>query len=120
VGDDVFGDDPTVLELERRAAAAFGKEAGLFTPSGTMANLIAIKLHTRAGDEVFVEEYSHAYNNEVGGAAAFAGVLTRTLRSDAGRLDPGEVDRFARGGDLHQPRTALLCVENTHNFHGGR
>ncbi len=120
VGDDVFGDDPTVQELERRAAAAFGKEAGLFTPSGTMANLIAMKLHTRPGEEVFVEEYSHAYNNEVGGAAAFAGVLTRTLRSDAGRLDPAEVARFARGGDLHQPRTALLCVENTHNFHGGR
>lgn len=120
VGDDVFGDDPTVRALEEQAAAAFGKEAGLFTPSGTMANLIAMTVHTNPGDEVFVEEYSHCYNNEVGGAAAFAGAVTRTLPSDAGRIDPALVARFARPGDLHQPRTALLCVENTHNFHGGR
>jgi len=121
VGDDVFGDDPTVQRLEARAAAAFGKEAGLFVPSGTMANLIAVKCHTQPGQEVLVEGLSHVYNNEVGGAAQFAGVVTRTLGSDArGAIDPDEVAGFARPGDLHQPRTALLVVENTHNFRGGR
>jgi len=119
VGDDVFADDPTVAALEAESAALFGKEAGLFTPSGTMANLIAITCQTRPGDEIFVETYAHTYNNEVGSAARFAGVVTRTLDSDRGRLDPEQVRRFARAGDLHQPRTALLCVENTHNFHSG-
>lgn len=119
VGDDVFADDPTVQELEAEAAAAFGKEAGLFTPSGTMANLIAISCHSSPGDEVFLEEYAHSYNFEVGSAAAYAGVVTRTFKSDRGQLDPAEVERFARPGDLHAPRTALLVVENTHNFHGG-
>ena len=119
VGDDVFEDDPTVQALEAEAAEAFGLEAGLFTPSGTMANLIAMICHAEPGDEIFVEDYSHCYNNEVGGAAAFAGAVTRTFPSDRGRFDPEAVARFARPGDLHQPRTALLCVENTHNFHGG-
>lgn len=119
VGDDVFGDDPTVQELEAEAAAAFGHEAGLFVPSGTMGNLIAVKVHVRPGEELLVEELSHTYNNEVGGVAVVAGALTRTLRGPGGRIDPDEVRRFARGGDLHQPRTALLVVENTHNFRGG-
>ena len=120
VGDDVFEDDPTVKALEAEAADAFGKEAGLFTPSGTMANLIALMTHCRPGDEVFVEEYSHTYNNEVGGAGALAGVATRTFSSDEGRMDPEEIASFARAGDLHQPATRLLVVEQTHNFHGGR
>ncbi|MEZ6186624.1 MAG: GntG family PLP-dependent aldolase [Planctomycetota bacterium] len=120
VGDDVFGDDPTVKRLEETAAARFGKEAALFVPSGTMANLIAIKLHSQPGDEVFLEELAHSYNFEVGGAAQFAAVLTRPLPSDKGKLDPALVERLARPGDLHAPRTALLIVENTHNFHGGR
>lgn len=120
VGDDVFEDDPTVAALERRAADLFGKEAGLFVPTGTMGNLAAIACHTQPGEEVFVEALSHAYNNEVGGAARFAGVLTRTLDSDRGLLDPEVVRRFARPASLHSPRTALLIVENTHNFWGGR
>ncbi|MGE0707018.1 MAG: low specificity L-threonine aldolase [Planctomycetota bacterium] len=120
VGDDVFGDDPTVNALEEEVAALFGKEAALFTPSGTMANLVALMTHCRHGDEVFVEEYSHTYNNEVGSAGAIAGVVTRTFASDRGRLDPARVERFARAGDLHQPGTRLLVVEQTHNFHGGR
>ena len=70
VGDDVLGDDPTVQGLERKAAALFGKEAGLFVPSGTMGNLIAVKMHTQAGDEVFIEELGHCYNNESAGLAA--------------------------------------------------
>lgn len=120
VGDDVFADDPTVNALEADAAATFGKEAGLFTPSGTMANLIALMTHCRPADEVFVEEYSHTYNNEVGGAGAIAGVATRTFSSDRGRMDPEQIAAFARPGDLHQPATRLLVVEQTHNFHGGR
>lgn len=120
VGDDVFADDPTVKALEAAAAAAFGKEAGLYTPSGTMANLIALMTHCRPGDEVFVEEYSHTYNNEVGGAGALAGVATRTFSSQAGQMDPEQIASFARPGDLHQPATRLLVVEQTHNFHGGR
>jgi threonine aldolase len=120
VGDDVFGDDPTVQELERRAADLFGKQAGLFVPTGTMANLVAATVHTQPGQEVFVESLSHAYNNEVGGLARFAGVVTRTLVGDRGAIDPDEVARYARPGDLHQPRTGLLMVENTHNFWGGR
>lgn len=120
VGDDVFEDDPTVNVLEAEAAAAFGKEAGLFTPSGTMANLIALMTHCRPGDEVFVEEHSHTYNNEVGGAGALAGVATRTFASEGGRMDPAAIARFARPGDLHQPATRLLVLEQTHNFHGGR
>lgn len=120
VGDDVFEDDPTVTALEVEAAEAFGKEAGLFTPSGTMANLIALMTHCRHGDEVFVEEFSHAYNNEVGGSGAIAGVATRTFSSDKGQIDPAQIARFARPADLHQPGTRLLVVEQTHNFHGGR
>jgi threonine aldolase len=119
VGDDVFGDDPTVLELEARAAALFGKEAGLFVPSGTMGNLVAMMIHARPGDEVLMEERSHTYNNEVGGAGAIAHVLTRTLPSARGQLDPEVVRRACRPANLHNPRTALLIVENTHNFWGG-
>lgn len=119
VGDDVFEDDPTVQALEARAAERFGKEAGLFVPSGTMANLIALMVHARPGEEVLVEERSHTYNNEVGGAAAVAHVLTRTLPSERGLLEPDVVRRACRGGNLHNPRTALLVVENTHNFWGG-
>lgn len=119
VGDDVFEDDPTVQELEARAARRFGKDAGLFVPSGTMGNLIALMVHARPGEEVLVEERSHTYNNEVGGAGAVAHVLTRTLPSERGALDPEQVRRACRGGNLHNPRTALLVVENTHNFWGG-
>jgi threonine aldolase len=121
VGDDVLGDDPTVQELERKAAEAFGKPAGLFTPSGSMANLIAISVHTKPGDEVFVEDFGHCYNNEAAGMGSFCGVLTRTVPSDRGLIDPESIRRFARPAEsLHSPRSALLVVENTHNFHGGR
>ncbi len=119
VGDDVFEDDPTVRDLEHRAASRFGKEAGLFVPSGTMGNLIALMVHARPGEEVLVEERSHTYNNEVGGAGAVAHVLTRTLPSRRGLLDVEVVRRACRPGNLHNPRTALLVVENTHNFWGG-
>ncbi len=119
VGDDVLGDDPTVHTLEREVATLLGKEAGLFVPSGSMGNLIAVACHARPGEEVLLEEWAHTANFEAGGAARFAGAMLRTLPSDRGRLDPALVKRWCRGGSLHTPRTALLVVENTHNFHGG-
>ena len=119
VGDDVFEDDPTVARLEATAAGLFGKEAGLFVASGTMANLVAIATHTRPGEEVILEASSHTYLNEVGGAARVAGVLTRTLEGRRGALDPEQVRRAILPGNLHNPRTGLVCLENTHNFAGG-
>jgi threonine aldolase len=120
VGDDVFRDDPTVQELERRAAALFGHEAALFVPSGSMGNLIAIRVHARPGEEAIVEALSHSFNAEAGSAAWIAGVQLRTLEGKAGVLDPAAVAHYARPGNEQAPRTALVIVENTHNFHGGR
>lgn len=120
VGDDVFGDDPTVNALQEEAAALFGKEAALFVPSGTMGNLIALKLHTEPGDEVLFERNAHMFNCEGGGSAWVAGVQARTLDGPLGRLDPDEVRQAIRKDDPHFPRTRLLAIENTHNFYGGR
>jgi threonine aldolase len=119
VGDDVLGDDPTIHELEREVASLLGKDAGLFVPSGSMGNLIAVTCHARPGEEVILEEWAHTVNFEAGGVGRFAGVITRTLTSERGRLDPALVKRWIHPGNLHKPRTALLVVENTHNFHGG-
>ena len=120
VGDDVFGDDPTVARLEERAAATMGKEAGLFVPSGTMANLVSILTHTKPGDEIIIGDQNHIFQYELAGAARIAGVLTRTLPNEAnGSLDAADVAAAIRGEDLHAPGTALLCLENTHNRCGG-
>ncbi|MHC4472633.1 MAG: threonine aldolase family protein [Planctomycetota bacterium] len=119
VGDDVLGDDPTVIRLERLTAELFEKEAGLYVPSGSMGNSVCLATQTRPGDEVIAEEWAHFLNYEVGSAAGLWGILTRTLRSDRGIMDPDEVARWIRPGDVHMPRTALVAVENTHNFHGG-
>ncbi len=120
VGDDVLGDDPTVARLEAAFARLVGKEAAVFVPSGSMGNLVSIASHARPGEAVLMEEWGHTHNFEAGGAARFAGVMCRTLTSDRGILDPALVDRWCFAGSLHTPRTALLVVENTHNFHGGR
>jgi threonine aldolase len=120
VGDDVFGDDPTVNALEERAAALVGKEAAVFVPSGTMANLVAVMTHTQPGDEILLGDQSHIFNYEVAGAARIAGVLTHPLRNTAaGGLDPAEVEAAIREPNIHAPKTALLCLENTHNRCGG-
>lgn len=119
VGDDVLGDDPTVIRLESAFARLVGKEAAVFVPSGSMGNLCAIASHARPGESVLMEEWGHSFNFEVGGPARFAGVMTRTLPSDRGILDPALVAKWCQAGSLHTPRTALLVVENTHNFHGG-
>lgn len=121
VGDDVFGDDPTVIELESLTAEILGKEAALFMPSGTMGNEVALRVHARPGSEVIVEEYCHILNAEAGAPAALSGLQLRPLPSDGGRLDPDRVEAAIHGAsDPHVAPTALVCVENTHNRLGGR
>ncbi|MFW6149967.1 MAG: low-specificity L-threonine aldolase [Chloroflexota bacterium] len=120
IGDDVYGEDPTVNLLERRSAALLGKEAGLFTPSGTMSNLIAALTHTRAGDEVILGSEAHMLWYEVGSASALGGAILRTVPNEHdGRLDLGRVEATIRPENIHFPPTRLLCLENTHNRCGG-
>jgi len=119
VGDDVLGDDPTVAKLERRVADLFGMEAAVFVPSGTMGNSVLIATHARPGDEIIAEEWAHTLNFERGGLAGLWGILTRTLRSERGAMDPDEIAKWIRPGSDHTPRTAAVTLENTHNFHGG-
>jgi threonine aldolase len=119
VGDDVFGEDPTIQALEARAAELAGKEAALFVPSGTMANLIACKLHTQPGDEVILERTSHLYRYEAAGFAAFAGVSTALIDGERGLLAADQIDGAVRLHDVHQPHSRLLWLENTHNAGGG-
>jgi len=120
LGDDVFKEDPTVNRLEELAAHMMGKEAALFTPSGTMSNLIAVLTHTNPGDEILVGSEAHMFWNEVGGASALGGVVMRTVPNDQdGRMDPSAVEQAIRPKSIHQPQTTLLCLENTHNLCGG-
>ena len=119
VGDDVFGEDPTVNELERRTAALFGKEAGLFVPTGTMANQVAVRVHCRPQDEILIESTSHVYLWEAGGPAALSGVTCRTIDGKFGRLTVADLEGKIRPDDMHAVRTRLVCLENTHNRGGG-
>ena len=119
VGDDVFCEDPTVIALEARCAELAGKEAALFVPSGTMANLIACKVLTQPGDEVILERGSHLYRYEAGGFAAYAGVSVALLDGDRGLVEPDQVIAALRASDVHQPRSRVLWLENTHNYGGG-
>jgi threonine aldolase len=120
VGDDVFEDDPTVQRLEAAIASLFDKPASLFTPSGTMANQIAIGLSVRPGDEILMEEKAHTFHFEVGGAARLWGAQPRLYGSDRGRPDPEQIAAMVRPDNVHLCRTRLCLIENTHNFHGGR
>lgn len=116
LGDDVLGEDPTVRRLEATAAERTGKEAGLLVSSGTMSNLVAIMAQTQRGDEVIVGSESHILHYEVGGAAGVAGVQLRPVPNDAGGgMDPDAVEATVRGVNVHLPKTALLCLENTQN-----
>lgn len=120
VGDDVYREDPTVNQLEIIAAEKMGKEAGLFTTSGTQSNLIAVLTHTNHGNEIILGSDAHILWYEVGGAAALGGVVIRTLPNDkGGRLDLNDIERTVRGKNIHFPVTTLLCLENTHNRCGG-
>jgi threonine aldolase len=119
VGDDVLGDDPTVVRLEELAAAKLEKEAALFVPSGSMGNNIAINVHTQPGDEVLLDWDAHSLCYEVGGPAALSGVQTRQFRSHQGVPDVRDVESAIRARTLHSPGTSLLVLENTHNRAGG-
>ena len=119
VGDDVYGEDPTVNRLQEVAAALLGKEAALFFPSGTMANQAAVLAHTERGQEVLVEAEAHIYYYEVGGLAVLAGCQPRTFSAPDGVPDPEVVRAAIRPANIHFPQPALLCLENTHNRHGG-
>ena len=119
VGDDVWDEDPTIHRLQERAAQMVGMEASLFVPSGTMGNLCALLSHAQPGDEVIVEVDSHIFQNEVAGASAVGGLQLRPLNSENGRLQPEQISRVIRQPDIHEPRSALLCFENTHNRKGG-
>jgi threonine aldolase len=121
VGDDVFGEDPTVNELERRTAALFGLEAGVFVPTGTMANQIAVRVHCRPQDEILLESTCHIYQWEAGGPAALSGVTCRTIdsRTGDGRLGDSDFAGKIRPDDMHAVRTRLVALEITHNRGGG-
>lgn len=119
VGDDVFGEDPTVNRLESMAADMFGMEAGLFCPSGTMTNQIAIKVHTQPGDEVICDFLSHIYQYEGGGIAFNSGCSVRLLQGDRGRITAEQVLTAINPDDVHKPVTRLVSLENTANRGGG-
>ncbi len=119
VGDDVFGEDPTVNRLQERVAEMLGHEAALFTPTGTMANEIAIKVWTQPMDAILVDEESHILHYELAGPAVLSGVQMDTYPIPHGRIDPEAIRRRIRIADDHTPGTRLLCIENTHNRCGG-
>jgi threonine aldolase len=122
VGDDVYGEDPTVNRLQEKAAEIFGKEAALFVPTGSMGNQIAVKLHTKPGDEIIIEERGHIFNYEMGTPAVVSGVMIRSVKAanDNGMLTWAEIESALH---VDQPYyacpTGLICLENTHNFGGG-
>ncbi len=119
VGDDVYGEDPTVNRLEKEAAAAFGREAAIFVPTGTMGNQIAIRLHTQHGQEVICEARSHILDWEMAMTAAFAGCQARTVAADRGILTWAHVRQAIGPKIYYRAQTGLVCLENTHNMAGG-
>jgi len=119
LGDDVFGEDPSINALEAKTASLFGMEAGLFCPSGTMTNQLAIKTHTQAGDEVICEELSHIYQYEGGGIASNSGCSVKLLRGSRGRITADQVLAAIHPDDVHKPISKLVSLENTCNRGGG-
>ena len=120
VGDDVFGDDPTLNRLEETAARMLGKEAALFVASGTMGNLVSILAHAQRGDEVILGNKAHIFRSEAGGASALGGISYHTVPNDSGgMLDAEDVLNAIRPADMHQPNTAVVALENTHGGCGG-
>src|SRR5262245_3366350 len=120
VGDDVFGDDPTVIELERRVAELCGKEASLFVPSGTMGNQLAIHCHAAPSEEVLLERESHVFLYEQAGVSANSGCMTKVVTTERGVITPAILEAsIGDHEDDHVARLAVVCSENTHNAHGG-
>ncbi|MCA1554629.1 MAG: aminotransferase class I/II-fold pyridoxal phosphate-dependent enzyme, partial [Chloroflexi bacterium] len=121
VGDDVYGEDPTVKQLEEMAAQRLGKEAGLLVLSGTMGNLVSLLTHCGRGQEMILGDRSHIFLSEQGGSAALGGIHPRALPNQPdGTLDLDQVESAIRADNEHFPRTRLICIENTHNLIGGR
>jgi len=119
LGDDVYGEDPTVNRLQDLAAEIFGKERALFVTSGTQGNLVSVLSHTSPGDSVILESRSHIYVNELGGMAVIGGLLAQPIYGEKGILSSDDVEAAVRPRTLHSPGTTLICVENTHNGAGG-
>ncbi len=119
VGDDVFGEDPTVNALQEKIARLTGKEAALFVASGTMGNQVSINAHTQPGNEIIVEANSHIFNYECGSPALLSGVQVMPLPGFRGSFTVGQVEETIRPENVHHPKTALICIENTHNRAGG-
>ena len=120
VGDDVFGEDPTVNRLEEYVAALLGKEAALYCPSGTMTNQIGIHIAAQRGDEVLLHEGAHIFNYEAGAPALLSGVQVRPIQGKDGTISPEALRAEIRPENVHFPRPKLLCLENTHNVAGGK
>ena len=120
VGDDVYGEDPSVNQLEAESAQLLGKEAALFFPSGTMGNLAAVLTHCERGTEIILGNKAHIFLNEAGGAAALGGIHSHTIPNQKdGTLKLEDIKKAIRWDDIHHPRTRLICLENTHNMCGG-
>ncbi|MGQ0551032.1 MAG: low-specificity L-threonine aldolase [Armatimonadota bacterium] len=119
VGDDVYGEDPTVNALEALSAQRTGKAAAVFVPTGTMANLIAMMAHTEKGDEVILDSEAHTYLHEAGAMTAVAGCHPRPLPTEWGIISPAQFEAALRPPDVHFPPTRVVVIENTHNRHGG-
>jgi threonine aldolase len=119
LGDDVFGEDPTVNRLEEMAARKMGKEAALLVTSGTQANLVSLMSNTKRGELVILEAEAHMYWYEVGGMSAIAGLLPWPIKSQYGAIEPKDIEAAIRPRNIHFPEPALICIENTHNRHGG-
>jgi threonine aldolase len=119
LGDDVLGDDPTVIRLENETAKLLGKQAAVFVPSGTMGNQLAVMSHTRPGDEVILDYESHIFRYEVAGSAVMSGVQFNALAGPGGVMTAEQISEAIRPDDIHQPETTLVCLENTHNRAGG-
>lgn len=115
VGDDVYGDDPTIIELEEKSAKLLGKEAALFVPSGTFGNQLAVLTHTKRGDEVLLGDACHILMHEVGAAALISGVQLRQIPTHNGSMLIKDVSRMIRTDDIHYPDTGLICIENAHS-----
>lgn len=119
LGDDVYGEDPTVNRLEELAARKMGKDAALLTTSGTQANLVSVMSQTRRGDEVILEADAHMYYYEVGAFSALGGLIPRLARGRFGVMTPQDIEAVLRPPDIHFPPTSLICIENSHNRAGG-
>ena len=120
LGDDVYGEDPTLNALEAKAAERLGKEAAVFVASGTMGNLVSVLSHAQRGDEIILGNKAHIFRSEAGGASALGGVSFHTIpNDDRGMLSVDDIQAAVRPNDPHMPRTALVCLENTQNMCGG-